>query len=283
MGLTDTLPFQRGVSYRRRDDVHGKFGGQHQGGISTPRHQPFIFLFTGDEGEAYGYKDGWDPSGVFLYTGEGQEGDMEFSGGNRAIRDHAVDGKDLLLFQTLGKGKPVRFLGDFSCANYEYRTGADRNGKQRQTIVFHLLPADGIETDVVEVPNPVGMADTQGIPLEVLRRRAYEAAGVSGGGGGREALRTYRQRSQAVRAYVLRRAGGLCECCGSKAPFLRADGTAYLEPHHIRRLTDGGPDHPKHVGAICPNCHREIHHGRDGVARNNLLRDRVWALEPGNM
>jgi 5-methylcytosine-specific restriction protein A len=278
MALPDTLPFQRGMSYRRREEVHGKFGGQQQGGISTPRDQPFIFLFTGDEGEAYGYKDGWDPSGVFLYTGEGQEGDMEFSGGNRAIRDHAADGKDLLLFQTLGKGKSVRFVGSFSCANYEYRTGPDRTGKQRQTLVFHLLPADGDGTGV-DVPNEA-WRDTQNLSLEILRRRAYEAASASDGGGGREAFLTYRQRSQAVRAYVFRRAGGVCESCGSKAPFLRADGTAYLEPHHIRRLTDGGPDHPRHVGAICPNCHREIHHGRDGAARNELLRDRVWKLEP---
>lgn len=43
------------------------------------------------------------------------------------------------------------------------------------------------------------------------------------------------------------------------APFQRKDGTPYLEPHHIQRLADEGPDHPKWVGAVCPSCHREIH------------------------
>jgi 5-methylcytosine-specific restriction protein A len=57
-----------------------------------------VFLFTGDSGEAFGYRDGWDISGVFRYTGEGQLGDMAFTGGNQAVRDHAAEGKDLLLF-----------------------------------------------------------------------------------------------------------------------------------------------------------------------------------------
>lgn len=57
-----------------------------------------MFLFTDDSGEAFGYRDGWDISGVFRYTGEGQLGDMAFTGGNQAVRDHAAEGKDLLLF-----------------------------------------------------------------------------------------------------------------------------------------------------------------------------------------
>jgi 5-methylcytosine-specific restriction protein A len=86
--------FELGKTYNRRADIHAKFGGQQQGGCSTPTDHPFIFLFTGKSGEQYGYEDGWDADGVFLFTGEGQLGDMEFVRGNRAIRDHAHDGKD---------------------------------------------------------------------------------------------------------------------------------------------------------------------------------------------
>ena len=82
--------FEIGRVYNRRSEIHEPYGGQWQSGISTPRDQPFIFLFTGESGEQYGYEDGWDDNGVFLYTGEGQKGDMEFIGGNRAIRDHAL-------------------------------------------------------------------------------------------------------------------------------------------------------------------------------------------------
>lgn len=273
-------PFERGVSYSRRDDIHARFGGQQQGGISTPRGQPFIFLFTGGQGEAYGYQDNWDPSGVFLYTGEGQEGDMAFVAGNRAIRDHVVDGKDLLLFETLGKSKPVRFLGTFSCANYEIRDGRDRHGTLRRAIVFHLLPtSDGPNPSEPAEPAQAAEQNVSAQPLAQLRKQAYEAAKTDGGGAGVEARRTYRERSEAVRRYVLARANGICEACQEQAPFLRPDGTPYLEPHHIRRLSDGGPDHPAHVGAICPNCHREIHAGQDGPSRNDKLREHVLQLE----
>jgi 5-methylcytosine-specific restriction protein A len=74
-----------------------------------------------------------------------------------------------------------------------------------------------------------------------------------------------------VREYVLRRSEGTCEACGGKAPFRRIDGTPYLEPHHSRRLSDGGPDHPRWVGAVCPNCHREIHYGVHGEEKNRRL------------
>ena len=42
---------------------------------------------------------------------------MEFVRGNRAIRDHALDGKDLHLFQALGKGEGYRYVGRFALPN----------------------------------------------------------------------------------------------------------------------------------------------------------------------
>jgi hypothetical protein len=86
-------------------------------------------------------------------------------------------------------------------------------------------------------------------------------------------IRTLYKRSKAVKDYVLMRAGGQCEACKKKAPFVRANGTPYLEPHHTTRLSDGGADHPRYVGAICPDCHREIHYGKDGVEKNKDLQE----------
>ncbi|PWW40310.1 HNH endonuclease [Idiomarina loihiensis] len=69
-------------------------------------------------------------------------------------------------------------------------------------------------------------------------------------------------RNPDVVAEALLRADGLCESCGSKAPFLRkSDGSPYLEVHHIKRLADGGEDTLRNVKALCPNCHRESHYG----------------------
>ena len=277
MNKLDALAFERGATYNRRTDIHGQFGGQQQGGISTPTEAPFIFLFTGDEGEAYGYRDGWDKSGsgAFNYTGEGQEGDMQFRGGNLAVRDHAINGKDLLLFATLGKGKPVRFLGRFVCANYEIKEGVDKKGHPRKIIVFHLIPLDGSDG----LTQSAGAGGFNPQPLSVLREQAYAAARTEPGGGGKTASVTCHQRSERVRQYVLARARGQCELCKQAAPFVRVDGSPYLEPHHVRRLSDGGPDHPAHVAALCPNCHREIHQGQDGRIKNADLAKYVLTAE----
>lgn len=137
--MTD-VPFVVGQTYERQTDLHDKYGGQRQGGISTPANAPFVFLFTADSGEHYGYSDGWSDRKVFLYTGEGQLGDMEFVRGNRRIRDHAAEGKALLLFQKLGKGRGYSFVGEFACSDWERRVGPDRKGATREVIVFHLKP-----------------------------------------------------------------------------------------------------------------------------------------------
>jgi len=116
-------PFHQQQIYNRRRDIHAVYGGQQQGGICTPSQHPLIVLFTGSSGEQHGYTDGWSPEGIFRYFGEGQVGDMVFERGNRAIRDHLVDGKDLLMFQTRGR-EGVRFLGQFECA-FQATSGTD--------------------------------------------------------------------------------------------------------------------------------------------------------------
>jgi 5-methylcytosine-specific restriction protein A len=49
--------FEQGRIYRRRD-LHERFGGQRQGGISTPKEHPLVFLVTGESGVQYAYHDG---------------------------------------------------------------------------------------------------------------------------------------------------------------------------------------------------------------------------------
>lgn len=57
------LPFQIGMAYNRKRDIHDVYGGQRQRDISTPNDVPFYFLFTGQSGSQYGYDDGWDEEG----------------------------------------------------------------------------------------------------------------------------------------------------------------------------------------------------------------------------
>ncbi|MCK4676767.1 MAG: HNH endonuclease [Bacteroidales bacterium] len=71
------------------------------------------------------------------------------------------------------------------------------------------------------------------------------------------------RRNPDVVVEVLNRAEGKCERCKSDAPFIRAkDNSPYLEIHHWVPLAEGGDDTVENAGALCPNCHRELHFGQ---------------------
>ena len=272
--------FEIGQLYKRTD-LHKQYGGQQQGGISTPAKWPLILLFTGHSGSHFGYQDNWQ-NGVFLYTGEGQSGDMQFRAGNKAIRDHSKEGKALHLFEQDKKGY-VQYKGEFALSSYEHRDGVDKDGRPRQTIVFHLVPVLSEKESGEDVREGAirGGRDRGHENLDALRRRAYAAASEVPELNSRDGKRRYYERSADVRAYVLARSNGVCEACGKQAPFLRIDGTPYLEPHHTHLISESGPDHPRWVGAICPNCHRHIHHGTEGENLNRALQERLFSLEHG--
>jgi len=69
-------------------------------------------------------------------------------------------------------------------------------------------------------------------------------------------------RSADVIAEVLEQAKGICGCCQKAAPFIRiSNSTPYLEVHHKDPLAAGGKDTVANAIALCPNCHRNEHHG----------------------
>ena len=78
-------------------------------------------------------------------------------------------------------------------------------------------------------------------------------------------------RDSAIRSRALDRAKGTCEYC-AKPGFTMADGRVFLETHHVVPLNEGGSDTEDNVAALCPNHHREAHHGaRAADIRRTLL------------
>lgn len=261
--------------------MHGEYGGQRFGGISTPREHPLVFIFTGESGEAYGYEDRYQPDGTFWYYGEGQVGDMTMSGGNRAILEHESRGNALHLFEKL-ESKRYRYVGEASYLGHHIDRAPDRNRELRDALVFELEVTDPrlpVGTGIVR--ESTGRPRYRTMPLEELRRLAVETP--PGEQTREEKRRTVRIRSDAVKEYVLRRARGTCEGCEEPAPFLTKKKRPYLEPHHIRRIADGGPDHPRWVAALCPNCHRHVHYGVDGEEFNHRLADMLGQVEPDDL
>jgi 5-methylcytosine-specific restriction protein A len=150
-----SLGFEEGKVYNRRADIHAKYGGQQQGEIITPSQHPLVIIITGEESLAHGYADRTRDDGVFEYFGEGQVGDMVMQRGNLAIASHAQDGKSLLLFRKTAEG--LRFLSEVVYDKHHIEKAPDREGNQRDAIVFELRPLSAIvetteETQETEPP-----------------------------------------------------------------------------------------------------------------------------------
>ncbi|MFC2782665.1 HNH endonuclease [Citrobacter freundii complex sp. 2024EL-00228] len=70
-------------------------------------------------------------------------------------------------------------------------------------------------------------------------------------------------RDPMVKAWILQQSKGICENCGSKAPFYLNDGSPYLEVHHVIPLSSAGADTISNSVALCPNCHRALHYSHN--------------------
>lgn len=262
--------FEFNIEYRRQTEIHGAYGGQRQGGISTPKKHPIVLLFTSNTGEQYGYHDEF-VNGLFHYTGEGRTGDMKMTGGNRAILEHAKNGKTLHLFEYTRKGY-VEYIGQVECLGYEEAIRPDANGNDRKAFVFHLDLSAGI-VEGVQAGKPIYFAPEvkhlKKKSIDQLRKAALEPGYENAEPKEKKQLAFY--RSEALKLYVIARSGGICEGCGVTAPFKTKSGP-YLECHHVHRVADGGPDHPENVVALCPNCHRRAHYATDARVFNQMLQ-----------
>jgi 5-methylcytosine-specific restriction protein A len=205
---------------------------------------------------------------------------MQMVRGNRAILEHEKTGRALHLFELLENGL-LRYVGEATCLGYSWETAPDLDELPRRAIVFQLEIKGGEEGRPVIIEEVALRREVDRLwkqPMRELRRLAYEAP-VGSGVAAEQRIRNVYRRSAGVKAYVLRRANGVCEGCGQPAPFKMLNGQLYLEPHHIRRLADEGPDHPSWVAALCPNCHRRVHYGADGTEFNQEIARRIQVVE----
>jgi 5-methylcytosine-specific restriction enzyme A len=255
----------------RRADLHARFGGSRYCGIVRLKLEPVLLLFHTEEPGQQFYRDGFAQDGLYWYSGEGAVGDMTWTAGNRAVRDHVNLGLDLFFFERAQRKDGLwRFAHIFHYVDHKREGRIDKTGNSRSAIIFGLLAmASGCPTTAERIDDN----------LQKLRVSAMTDATESGSAGVRTAIRNVYIRSEAVRRYVLGRAAGSCEACGAGAPFKTLEGMPFLEVHHIDRLADDGPDRIDRVAAICPNCHRRCHYGSDQQHYNSELRSRIARLE----
>lgn len=152
----------------RRVDLHQRYGGRRQGGISPSKQTPNVFLFTDQaRGALHGYiYDGANEAdGLYHYTGEGQYEDQRMVQGNRAIRDHSDEGRELHLFDA--HAGEATYLGEFEYVDhYSADAPATNDGPTRSVIVFRLRRLSGEAPLAPSRAEPLSGNSTREIPVE---------------------------------------------------------------------------------------------------------------------
>ncbi len=148
-------------------------------------------------------------------------------------------------------------------------------GKPRDQIISLINELwDRIEQPEAPTADPEALETRVSAAMKKVRVKSAVPDGST------EVARVSREGSQFVRdpnvvAWVLNNANGVCEACSNPAPFTRADGTPYLEVHHVRPLEEQGPDTVDNAAALCPNCHRRMHSSNDKNDYRKKLISRV--------
>jgi len=138
-------------------------------------------------------------------------------------------------------------------------------------VVWPVQPKNGTGTfDSEEFDRAVQALLKAGINEKPPGRRKPDA--VLGAG------RMQFARDPKVKAWVLLEADGTCELCGAAAPFVTAKGLPFLEGHHVRQLANKGSDTTENSVALCPNCHRRLHHGAKAAQDVERLYRKVGRL-----
>lgn len=271
------MDFHIGDTYHRRDNL-ASHGGNWQSGIISSKDSPYVFIITGNRGKDFGYVDEFLDDSTFRYSGQGTEGDMDWRFANRVIRDHRELGKEIHVFEKTDMSYMVGYRGEYEYENHDWVPLEDENGDFRDAILFELVPIGGrtvniqrdLETkSVKELYADACVAAPQEVSSDQLESCGSKGTSRKSG--------TQYNRSEVVKEFARQSADGVCQGCGEMAPFESKNGRPFLEIHHLRMLGDEGVDHPDNVIALCPNCHRRVHEGKDGRQFNRELMEKTNA------
>ncbi|MFI9149502.1 hypothetical protein [Streptomyces sp. NPDC053367] len=140
-----------------RRELHERFGGTPQGGISPSTTSQMIMVFVAESPLPHEFT-GWGEDGVFHLTGAGVHGDQEMTRGNLALLRHTDSGRAVHVFHQLPKTAEVRHyrhLGRFEvdpAQPYYTADAPDASGIMRTVIVFRLRPVGATVTGGPRLP-----------------------------------------------------------------------------------------------------------------------------------
>ena len=138
----------------RRSEIHDIFGGNRQRGISSSKsHDHPILIFSNPDKGQDVYEDKWSDD-IFYYSGEGRKGDMSWSEGNLAIKNHCQDNRKIYLFESDNYGF-AKFVDEVRMIGVENYQNLDDEGNKRNAFQFLFQSTLSINNDFqdsIEIP-----------------------------------------------------------------------------------------------------------------------------------
>lgn len=206
------------------------------------------------------YSDRWFGKELH-YTGMGSIGDQTLGTQNKTLYESNLNGVEVHLFEVF-ELREYTYQGVVVYNGKGYQENqTDIDGNQRKVWMFPLELKDG---KPVRVNDTVikKLQETKQKSLRKLNTKQIKRLAESK----KETEQSYRitetksiERDEYIKLYALERADGNCQLCDKPAPFLKKNGSPYLEVHHINYLANKGSDTIDNVAALCPNCHRKMH------------------------
>lgn len=209
------------------------------------------------------YEDKWIGD-VLHYTGMGRKGDQDINASqNKTLKESNANGVDVHLFEVFQSNNYI-YMGQVELVEKPYQEKQkDEDGLLRNVWIFPVRPIEinntrvAIEANILKESYKKKERQAKRLTDEELSEKAKECQSIKTS----SRLITSKTyiRNAFIAEYVKRRANGICQLCNKKAPFKNKSGEPYLETHHIRWLSEGGPDTIANTVALCPNCHRKMH------------------------
>ena len=207
------------------------------------------------------YDDKWNGD-IFNYTGMGGAGDQSLNFmQNKTLNESEENGVEIHLFEVFEE-KKYFYQGRVKLKHKPFQENqTDEKGETRKVWMFPLEIIDNkparIEFEILKKLMLKKEKKTSKISYKAIKSMV-ENQPKSKPSKRITSSETY-ERDEKVVKYALFRANGVCELCDKPAPFVKKDGSPFLEVHHIEYLSNGGNDSIENVSAICPNCHRKMH------------------------
>lgn len=259
-----------------RDELLSFIGSnQQQSGILWNKEGSDTIIITtgGRHTKRVSYSDSQLEDGSWIYTGQGEKGDQNpYNFANSLLTN--LD-KKILLFTTREPNaqevrerghhkKQYQYEGLFKVVDWKIQTQLEGKRKGDKLVKYILKPIENNELGEENLPiqDPLENITLETSDFYDLRKKALSNVNKTSKAT-TIILTEYKNRSLEIKKYALLRADGRCENCEKEAPFVNLNEIPFLEVHHIFSLADEGPDHPLNVAAICPNCHKEAHYGKN--------------------